>query len=97
MSDSELVPVTALPWKRLIHTIYAGSAPTTQIATGVRASDAAYIVHACNNYPALEAQVKVLREALERLLAPCEATTFSDQYPAECEGARTALSKVGEE
>lgn len=33
-------------------------------------------------------------EALERLLAAAEMTTFSDQFPQECENARAALSKA---
>ncbi|MEQ8450614.1 MAG: hypothetical protein RIB97_13095 [Nitratireductor sp.] len=32
--------------------------------------------------------------ALEKLLAVAEMTTFSDQYPAECEFARAAISKA---
>jgi len=39
----------------------------------------------------LEAERDALREALKTLLFTCEATTFSDQYPAECEAARQAL------
>ena len=35
-----------------------------------------------------------LLEALERLLAAAEKTTFSDQFPQECENARAALSKA---
>ena len=33
-------------------------------------------------------------EALERLLAAADMTTFSDQFPQECENARAALSKA---
>jgi hypothetical protein len=35
-----------------------------------------------------------LRSALGALLAVAEMTTFSDQYPAECEAARAALDKA---
>ena len=33
-------------------------------------------------------------KALERLLAVCEMTTFSDAYPEECEAARAAIAKA---
>lgn len=33
-------------------------------------------------------------KALERLLAVCEVTTFSDAYPEECEAARAAIAKA---
>jgi hypothetical protein len=35
-----------------------------------------------------------LLEALEKLLAVAEMTTFADQFPQECENARAALSKA---
>lgn|GEM_PF-5674869 len=35
-----------------------------------------------------------LLEALSSLLAVAEMTTFSDQYPAECEAARAAIAKA---
>ena len=35
-----------------------------------------------------------LLEALERLHTVAEMTTFSDQFPAECEAARAALAKA---
>ena len=38
-----------------------------------------------------------LYEALSRLLAVAEMTTFSDSYPLECEIARAALAKAGGE
>lgn len=35
-----------------------------------------------------------LLEALEKLLAVAEMTTFSGQFPQECENARAALTKA---
>lgn len=35
-----------------------------------------------------------MAEALEGLLAVADMTTFSDQYPGECEAARAALAKA---
>lgn len=37
---------------------------------------------------------KELLEALEALLAVAQMTTFSDQYPAECERADTAIART---
>jgi len=43
---------------------------------------------------ALFAAADDMFEALKGLSAVAETTTFSDQYPAECEAARTAISKA---
>ena len=40
-----------------------------------------------------QARIQELDEALNGLLAVAEMTTFSDQFPAECEIARRALHK----
>lgn len=42
----------------------------------------------------LIASAPELLEALKALAAVAEATTFSDQYPLECEMARSAISKA---
>lgn len=44
----------------------------------------------------LIAAAPALYEALSRLSAVAEMTTFSDSYPAECEAARAALQSVKE-
>lgn len=37
--------------------------------------------------------IREMGEALNGILAVAEMTTFSDQYPAECERARAAIEK----
>ncbi|MCO5159662.1 MAG: hypothetical protein M9939_00880 [Mesorhizobium sp.] len=56
-----------------------------RIAVVNHEEDAALIVHAVNSLPALV-------KALEDMLTVADMTTFSDQFPLECENARAALA-----
>lgn len=48
----------------------------------------------CPVTPEQVAAAAEMEDALAALFAAAEMTTFSDQFPAECEAARTALAKA---
>ena len=88
-------PEISLPWKTDSRThIYRDE--DTYVADTFLAQDAAYIVHACNNFPRLEAERAELVAALRMcLVAFSEVEPKPEDYEA-VNSAALLLAKLGE-
>lgn len=71
-----------------------GTYSCEEVSSGFAMGHGLAIAEAMGAVQAADDLTAELLEALQALAAVAEMTTFSDQFPAECEAARAAIAKA---